>query len=38
MAEIEGVSDEEARRQMDVLFWGPFHVIKEARHSFHTSL
>ncbi|KAI0937996.1 hypothetical protein AcV7_003313 [Taiwanofungus camphoratus] len=30
MAEIEGVSDEEARRQMDVLFWGPFHVIKEA--------
>ncbi|KAF9813651.1 hypothetical protein IEO21_05483 [Rhodonia placenta] len=28
--EIEAVPEEDARRQMEVLFWGPVHVTKEA--------
>ena len=31
MAEIEGTPDEEARKAMEVMFWGPVNITKEVR-------
>lgn len=30
VGEMEGTPEDEARRQMEVLFWGPAHICKEV--------